>query len=85
TFLVGFAAETSEIETHAREKLVRKHLDAIAVNDVSVEGSGFGRGPSDLVLLWPGGGRADLGHASKPELAARLWDALLRVRAETTT
>jgi phosphopantothenoylcysteine decarboxylase/phosphopantothenate--cysteine ligase len=84
TFLVGFAAETSEIETHAREKLVRKHLDAIAVNDVSVEGSGFGRGENDLVLLWPGGGREALGRASKPELAARMWDALLRVRAGTS-
>jgi phosphopantothenoylcysteine decarboxylase/phosphopantothenate--cysteine ligase len=83
TFLVGFAAETSEIETHAREKLARKHLDAIAVNDVSVEGSGFGRGANELVLLWPGGGREALGRASKPELAARLWDALLRVRAGT--
>jgi phosphopantothenoylcysteine decarboxylase/phosphopantothenate--cysteine ligase len=83
TFLVGFAAETSEIETHAREKLVRKHLDAIAVNDVGVEGSGFGRGENDLVLLWPNGGREELGRASKPELAARLWDALLRVRAGT--
>jgi phosphopantothenoylcysteine decarboxylase/phosphopantothenate--cysteine ligase len=83
TFLVGFAAETSEIETHAREKLVRKHLDAIAVNDVSHEGSGFGRGENDLVLLWPNGGREALGRASKPELAARMWDALLRVRAGT--
>ena len=84
TFLVGFAAETSDIETHAREKLVRKHLDAIAVNDVSVAGSGFGRGTNDLVLLWPNGGREELGHASKSELAGRLWDALLRVRAGTT-
>jgi phosphopantothenoylcysteine decarboxylase/phosphopantothenate--cysteine ligase len=83
TFLVGFAAETSEIEAHAREKLERKHLDAIAVNDVSAEGSGFGRGANELVLLWPGGGREALGRASKPELAARLWDALLRVRAGT--
>jgi len=84
TFLVGFAAETSEIETHAREKLERKHLDAIAVNDVSAQGSGFGRGENELVLLWPGGGREALGRASKPELAARLWDALLRVRAGTS-
>ena len=34
-FLVGFAAETDAHEANAREKLVRKHLDAIAVNDVS--------------------------------------------------
>ncbi|GAC1410817.1 MAG: bifunctional phosphopantothenoylcysteine decarboxylase/phosphopantothenate--cysteine ligase CoaBC [Candidatus Velthaea sp.] len=81
TFLVGFAAETRDLEAYAREKLERKHLDAIAVNDVS--GSrGFGTGENALIVLWPGGGRRELGTASKRELATRLWDALLDVRAK---
>ena len=42
-FLVGFAAETEALEANAREKLARKHLDAIAVNDVRGE-RGFGAG-----------------------------------------
>jgi phosphopantothenoylcysteine decarboxylase/phosphopantothenate--cysteine ligase len=81
TFLVGFAAETRDSETYGREKLVRTGLDAIAVNDVSGDG-GFGTGDNSLVVLWGADGRRDLGTASKRELAARLWDALLDVRAK---
>jgi phosphopantothenoylcysteine decarboxylase/phosphopantothenate--cysteine ligase len=80
TFLVGFAAETENFEANAREKLRRKHLDAIAVNDVSGPGVGFGTGDNDLTLLWGDDGRAPLGRASKAELARRMWDALLALR-----
>ena len=78
-FLVGFAAETEAFEANAREKLARKHLDAIAVNDVGGE-RGFGAVPNALVLLWGSDGRADLGTGSKRELAARLWDAIVTLR-----
>jgi phosphopantothenoylcysteine decarboxylase / phosphopantothenate---cysteine ligase len=79
TFLVGFAAETQAFEANAREKLARKHLDAIVVNDVGGE-RGFGAGPNALVLLWGEDGRKDLGSGSKRELAARLWDAILELK-----
>ncbi|HEY1977453.1 MAG TPA: bifunctional phosphopantothenoylcysteine decarboxylase/phosphopantothenate--cysteine ligase CoaBC [Candidatus Baltobacteraceae bacterium] len=75
TFLVGFAAETNDHERNAREKLRRKHLDAIAVNDVSGE-RGFGTGENALALLWGKDGRRDLGSADKATLAARLLDAV---------
>jgi len=75
TFLVGFAAETGEHETRAREKLRRKRLDAIAVNDVRGE-RGFGTGQNELVLLWGEDGRRELGRADKATLAARLLDAV---------
>jgi phosphopantothenoylcysteine decarboxylase/phosphopantothenate--cysteine ligase len=81
TYLVGFAAETRDLEASARAKLEAKHLDAIAVNDVSSSESGFGTGENELVLLLRGGGREALGRASKSELARRLWDALARARA----
>ncbi len=79
TFLVGFAAETSDAEHHGRAKLVAKQLDAIAVNDVS-GGHGFGPGPSSLTLLWGAAGRSDLGCGPKRELAGRFWDALALLR-----
>ncbi len=79
TFLVGFAAETSDVEASARLKLTHKHLDAIAVNDVS-GGAGFGTGDNALALLFGTDGRIDLGRSSKRELAARFWDALAVVR-----
>ncbi|MBV8749997.1 MAG: bifunctional phosphopantothenoylcysteine decarboxylase/phosphopantothenate--cysteine ligase CoaBC [Candidatus Eremiobacteraeota bacterium] len=78
-FLVGFAAETEAFEANAREKLARKHLDAIAVNDVGGE-RGFGTGANALVLLWGTDGRRDLGTGSKRELAARLWDAIVALK-----
>ena len=81
TFLVGFAAETHDVESYGRAKLRAKNLDAIAVNDVSGEG-GFGTGENALTLLWGEDGRRDLGRASKRELAARLWDALRERRAK---
>jgi len=80
TFVVGFAAETRDAEMYGLQKLAGKGLDAIAVNDVSLHGSGFGTGENELVLLWPGG-REELGRAGKGELARRMWDALLRVRS----
>ncbi len=75
TFLVGFAAETDDHEARARAKLHRKHLDAIAVNDVRDE-RGFGTGENSLVLLWGDAGRRELGTAQKDELAVRLLDAV---------
>jgi phosphopantothenoylcysteine decarboxylase / phosphopantothenate---cysteine ligase len=78
TFLVGFAAETEDLEANAREKLGRKHLDAIAVNDVS-DGAGFGTGENDLVLLW-NGGREALGRGPKRDLASRMWNRLIALK-----
>lgn len=75
TFLVGFAAETDDHEENAREKMARKHLNAIAVNDVRGE-RGFGLGESTLTLLTEKDGRKELGTAQKPVLAARLLDAI---------
>lgn len=74
TFLVGFAAETENHEANAREKLARKHLDVIAVNDVSAD-RGWGAQRNALTLLW-NGGRRELREAPKPVLAARLLDAV---------
>jgi phosphopantothenoylcysteine decarboxylase/phosphopantothenate--cysteine ligase len=82
TFLVGFAAETDAHEANAREKLVRKHLDAIAVNDVSGE-RGFGSGDSALTVLWGTDGRRALATSSKRVLAGGLWDTIVAIRRET--
>jgi phosphopantothenoylcysteine decarboxylase/phosphopantothenate--cysteine ligase len=73
--LVGFAAETENHETNARAKMARKHLDAIAVNDVS-GGRAFGAQTNALTVLWGAGERRDLGVASKEVLAARLLDCI---------
>lgn len=50
--IVGFAAETQEIERYARDKLQRKGLDMIVANDVSQQGLGFGSDQNAAWLLW---------------------------------
>jgi phosphopantothenoylcysteine decarboxylase / phosphopantothenate---cysteine ligase len=69
-FVVGFAAETEDVEANARLKLEGKRLDMIAANRVGID-CGFDREDNALLLLWDGG-REDLGSASKAELAHRL-------------
>ena len=49
-FVVGFAAETEQVETHAREKLHRKKMDAIIANDISRDDIGFNS--DDNEALW---------------------------------
>jgi phosphopantothenoylcysteine decarboxylase/phosphopantothenate--cysteine ligase len=73
--VLGFAAETDEVERYARGKLERKRVDLIAANRVGVEGSGFESDDNALQLFWPGGERA-LGPASKQALADALLDLI---------
>jgi len=69
-FIVGFAAETSDIERHARAKLEKKGIDLIAANKVG-DGEGFETEDNALLLIWSGG-REQLERADKRALAERL-------------
>jgi len=68
--LVGFAAETENVEAYARAKLTRKKLDLIAANLVGAD-LGFDCSDNALTLFWAGGSE-DLGRADKPVLARKL-------------
>ncbi len=50
-FIVGFAAETQNVEHYARGKLMRKNLDLIAANDVAKSGQGFNSDNNALTLF----------------------------------
>lgn len=76
--VVGFAAETHEVERYARDKLVRKGLDLVAANRVGVAGCGFESEDNALTVLSADDARA-LGPAPKTELADALLD-LIRER-----
>jgi phosphopantothenoylcysteine decarboxylase/phosphopantothenate--cysteine ligase len=69
-FVVGFAAETQDVEANARAKLEGKRLDMIAANRVG-EGVAFDQDQNALLVLWPGG-REELATCGKLELARRL-------------
>lgn len=70
-FTVGFAAETQDVEKYARDKLLKKNLDMICANDVSIAGQGFNSNDNALTIY----GRdceQSLPLASKAQLAQSL-------------
>jgi len=69
-FVVGFAAETQNVERNALAKLEGKNLDMIAANQVG-EGLAFDQDDNALTVYWRGGGR-ELKRAGKAQIAAEL-------------
>ncbi|AMD02055.1 bifunctional phosphopantothenoylcysteine decarboxylase/phosphopantothenate--cysteine ligase CoaBC [Halomonas chromatireducens] len=75
--VVGFAAETRDLEAYARDKLTRKQLDMIVANDVSAEGLGFGADDNAALLLWRDG-EGESSESLPAQTKTRLADAILR-------
>lgn len=71
--MVGFAAETSDLITHAKEKLTAKGLDLIVANDITIEGAGFGSDQNTATLIDRQGSVTELPLMPKRALA----DAIL--------
>jgi len=69
-FTVGFAAETENVEQHARNKLERKGLDMIAANRVGPD-CGFDAETNALKVFWRDG-EIEFGESAKAELARQL-------------
>ena len=74
--LVGFAAETENLEQNARDKLIRKHCDLIIANDVSKAGIGFDSDYNEVTMVFPDHSES-LPAAPKHDLAHQLVDAIL--------
>ncbi|WP_433749601.1 bifunctional phosphopantothenoylcysteine decarboxylase/phosphopantothenate--cysteine ligase CoaBC [Falsibacillus pallidus] len=71
-FLVGFAAETENIDHYAQKKLQKKNADMIVANDVSHEGAGF-QGDTNIVTIYKkDGSKTELPLMSKQDVARRL-------------
>jgi phosphopantothenoylcysteine decarboxylase/phosphopantothenate--cysteine ligase len=69
-FVVGFAAETNDVEDNARSKLKRKKLDMIAANQVG-DGIAFDCDENALTVIWPGG-KVEVARGPKIEVARQL-------------
>jgi phosphopantothenoylcysteine decarboxylase/phosphopantothenate--cysteine ligase len=69
-FVVGFAAETNDVEDNARIKLKRKRLDMIAANHVG-DGIAFDCEDNALVVIWPGG-KVEVPRGPKIDVAREL-------------
>ena len=76
--LCGFAMETSELESRARDKLKRKNLDLIVGNNVKVAGAGFGTDTNVVTMITRDTcERLDL--MTKEEVAMKILDKMLRL------
>jgi phosphopantothenoylcysteine decarboxylase/phosphopantothenate--cysteine ligase len=83
--LIGFAAETNDLLTHAREKLAGKGLDAVVANDVSREDAGFDSENNAVVILLRDDPRPiELPLMSKLETAHRILDEVVKLRRAST-
>jgi phosphopantothenoylcysteine decarboxylase/phosphopantothenate--cysteine ligase len=82
--VVGFAAEHgAQALAHGRDKLARKGLDAIVVNDVSQPGIGFDAADNEVTIV-TAGGEEHVTRSAKPEVARAILATVQRLRAAKT-
>ena len=79
--LVGFAAETRDLEENARKKLAGKNLDLLVANDVTMPGAGFGSDTNIVKLYFAGGETRSLPLMDKTDVAHSILDAVLQIRS----
>lgn len=80
--VIGFAAETENVLENARDKLQRKGLDAIVVNDVTREGSGFDSVTNAITIITKDQSNpVELPLLSKREAADRILDVIVSLRS----
>ncbi|HHH45083.1 MAG TPA: bifunctional phosphopantothenoylcysteine decarboxylase/phosphopantothenate--cysteine ligase CoaBC [Gammaproteobacteria bacterium] len=80
---VGFAAETEQLELHARKKRMHKGVEMIAANLVG-DGLGFDTDDNELLLVWEGGER-HLARAPKSRLAVQLVEQIADLYSHSMT
>ena len=72
--VIGFAAETDNTEAYAKEKLNKKNLDMIALNDITEPDAGFGKATNHVYLFKKDGGKKELKIDTKEKIAQQILD-----------
>jgi phosphopantothenoylcysteine decarboxylase/phosphopantothenate--cysteine ligase len=83
--LVGFCAETEDLEKNAQEKLARKKLDLIVANQVGGDESAFQSDLNAVLILDRLGNKTRFDRREKRVLAAGIWDVITERTAELKT
>lgn len=78
--LVGFAAESQNLQENAMSKLQRKNLDYIVANDITASDTGFASEDNKVIILSKEGGEIHLDKMSKEKIASNLFDIILGKR-----
>ncbi|MCL2761343.1 MAG: bifunctional phosphopantothenoylcysteine decarboxylase/phosphopantothenate--cysteine ligase CoaBC [Desulfuromonadales bacterium] len=82
--LIGFAAETTDLINNARKKLEKKSLDLIVANDVTLPESGFNSDKNIVKLLFKDGTVEELPSMAKEQVAYKVLDAAIKLKAHST-
>ncbi|OIP26834.1 MAG: bifunctional 4'-phosphopantothenoylcysteine decarboxylase/phosphopantothenoylcysteine synthetase [Dehalococcoidia bacterium CG2_30_46_9] len=80
---VGFAAESSNLEENARQKLREKKLDLIVANDITVTGSGFGADSNQVTIIDREGRIDSLPLLPKQEVADKVLDKVAKLLSKS--
>ncbi|MCK1983974.1 MULTISPECIES: bifunctional phosphopantothenoylcysteine decarboxylase/phosphopantothenate--cysteine ligase CoaBC [Peribacillus] len=81
-FLVGFAAETNNVEEYARGKLAKKNADMIVANNVTAPGAGFGTDTNIVTIYDKDGSATELPKMSKADIAKSILAEVSRMQKE---
>ena len=79
--LVGFAAETDNVQKNAQSKLTKKNLDMIVANDVTKPGAGFNV-DTNIAALITADGIEEQPLQTKRQLAERILDKIMKIRGK---
>lgn len=74
--LVGFAAETENVDQYAQQKLIKKNADFIVANDVTAQGAGFDTDTNVVTIYHRSGHKQELPVLSKTSVALELLKAV---------
>jgi phosphopantothenoylcysteine decarboxylase/phosphopantothenate--cysteine ligase len=83
--LVGFAAETNDLEENARKKLREKNCDMIVANDVSEKNSAMESNENEVTVLFRNGENKKIARASKKNIACELVKIISNMREKCLT
>ena len=78
--LVGFAAETENLEANALKKLKEKKLDLIIANDISAKDAGFGSDKNRARLINSKGTARELPLMLKIDMAEKILDEIIKIK-----
>ena len=80
--LIGFAAETNDVVQRGRDKLRRKGVDWLVVNDVSAPGTGFDHDTNAVTILGADGSTTEISLTSKDAVANAVLDRVTAHKSE---
>jgi phosphopantothenoylcysteine decarboxylase/phosphopantothenate--cysteine ligase len=83
--VVGFAAETNDLEANAQKKLHAKHCDIIVANDVSSSDSGMESDENEVTILFRNGNTKKISRAPKKNIARELVKIFSNTREKRLT